>query len=158
MSREIQLTKGLFAIVDDEDYERLNKHKWYANKINDIWYAVRNTRKNGKRMKVLMHREVLRITSTMEVDHIDHNGLNNHSNNLRKASHAQNSRNKRPRKKTSRFKGVSWHKDRRKWRATIKVNYRSITIGCYTKEIEAALAYDESAKTYFGEFACVNMS
>lgn len=54
------------------------------------------------------------------------------------------------------YKGVSWKKDICKWTAKIGVDYKSIYLGCFENEIEAAKAYDEAAMKYHGEFACLN--
>lgn len=77
---------------------------------------------------------------------------------LRLATNAQNQRNQRSsRGGSSRYKGVNWHKNIKKWQAQIRVNNKSIYLGCFTDEQEAAAAYNTAAVKYFGEFARVNV-
>lgn len=109
--------------------------------------------------RVLMHRFIMGVTDSRFVDHRDHNPLNNQRSNLRICTPAENCRNSRKRsaaRASSRFKGVCWHKGRSRWRASIVVNYKNITIGQFADELEAARAYDRAAREHFGEFACLN--
>ena len=61
-----------------------------------------------------------------------------------------------PTHNTSGFKGVSFRKDRGKYRAYISINNRIKHLGYYDTPEDAARAYDEAARFYFAEFACVN--
>jgi hypothetical protein len=94
----------------------------------------------------------------MEVDHVNGDGLDNRRSNLRVCTHAENARNQssRTRMSTSRFRGVVWAKDRRKWRAMIGDNGRTVHLGNFTDEIEAAQAYDRAAREMYGAFARLN--
>jgi hypothetical protein len=93
----------------------------------------------------------------MYCDHINHNGLDNRRANLRLCTPQQNSFNQRPRRNsTSIYKGVSWNSEVRKWKAEIKHNGRTISIGYFEKEQDAAIAYDDYAAELFGEFAWLN--
>jgi hypothetical protein len=95
----------------------------------------------------------------MVVDHIDHNGLNNQKKNLRICTFAENCRNLRSsRHKNSKYKGVHWHKRRKKWAAQISCNNKTYHLGYFTNEIEAAKAYDRAAKKYHGKFASLNFN
>lgn len=88
------------------------------------------------------------------VDHIDGNGLNNTRVNLRVANSTENARNTRLRKdNTSGFKGVTWHKKNRKWRAVIKVDGGQKHLGMFDTLEAAYAAYCKAALHYFGEFA-----
>lgn len=80
MVKEIPLTRGMVAIVDDEDFEALNKHKWYAKKSNHCFYACRNL-PNGKHIR--MHHEIMGRVPGMYVDHINRISLDNRRENLR---------------------------------------------------------------------------
>jgi len=160
MSKEISLTQGKVAIVDDADYKRLSRWKWYAAKHHNIWYAVRHSpSKNSKRKTIHMHRLILCLKSgdPRESDHRNHDGLNNQRRNLRIATRAQNIRNQRPQKRTSsRFKGVCWDRHAAKWLARIRVEGRLINLGHFVSEIDAAKTYDAAACKYFSEFARMN--
>lgn len=159
MVKEIQLTLGKVALVDDEDYEFLNQWKWYAHKgYGEHWYAVRKHTVNGKQVMIRMHYEILKTPKGMESDHKDGNGLNNQRYNLRVCTRAENQHNQKGylETKTSAFKGVSWHKKGNSWRAQIGLSNKRIHLGSFATELEAALAYNEAAKKYFGEFARLN--
>lgn len=156
---EIKLSRGLIALVDEEDFSDLSNYKWYALKINDNNYAARNIRKeNGKQTLILMHRQVMNLfDKLLQVDHKDHNGLNNHKNNLRVCPCALNNKNSVSRKgSASKFLGVTKRKRNKKWEAAIFVNSKGIYLGTFEFEIDAAKAYDAAAKIHFGEYANLN--
>ena len=152
--RYIALTQGKFAIVDAADYEWLSQYKWYASEGHaGKCYAMSHA---GRRRPVRMHRLIMKPPPGFVVDHIDGNGLNNRRSNLRICTQAQNLRNRPGRVATSRFKGVSFDKRRNLWAACISENDRTIHIGCFDSEIEAAFAYDLNALALAGEFAYLN--
>jgi hypothetical protein len=159
----IPLSQGLFAQVDDDDYEKANKFKWYALVGKSTVYAERTIRKiiNGIIIKkhLRLHRYLLNISSNkIEVDHKDGNGLNCQRYNMRKCTHQENLFNTRKTKRntSSIYKGVSYRKDISKWFAQININKKRNKIGYFEKEIEAARAYNKKAKELFGEFAYLN--
>jgi len=157
--REIPLTQGYVALVDDEDYEELTKHKWYAEVDNHTVYALRNEHIVGTRRHntIRMHRFLLGVTGESKVDHQDGNGLNNQRSNIRVATLSQNNSNRRKKTGTSsKYKGVHWDKARKKWSAKVHVGDKYYCLGRFTDESEAALAYDIEAKKHFGQFACLN--
>jgi hypothetical protein len=148
--KEIKLSKGFVALVDDEDYEYLNQWKWYVYIDRIYYYALRRDNKSGKRIK--MHRVILNAPDNIFVDHIDHNGLNNQRNNIRLCNNAQNQWNMKGRR--NGLKGVSVEKYC--FRAAIKYQNKTIHLGSFKTEIEAGKAYDIKAKELFGEFAMLN--
>jgi hypothetical protein len=156
--RRIKLTQGKYAIVDPEDFERLNKFKWYAAKDTRTFYAHRHKRVGKKYISIGMHREILDPPGHLIVDHINHNGLDNLKANLRLATCAQNSYNRRQfrKNKSSKYIGVSWKERTKKWAAIICYKRENIIIGYFKDEIQAAKAYDEAAQKYHGEFASLN--
>lgn len=147
----IPLTRGLNACIDDEDYELVIKYRWRAKKRGNTWYAE-STQFGGS-----MHRLVMSAKKGQRVDHRDGFGLNNQKYNLRIATPGQNSWNRAKHKRSSsKYKGVSWSRERRKWEVWICRDYKKIKIGFFEDEIEAAKAYDSKAKELFGEFAFLN--
>lgn len=162
--KKIPLTQGQYAIVDNADYDWLNQWKWRALKDrHGNFYAIRDAsqiNQNKKRI-IPMHREILGLKpeNSRQGDHKNHNMLDNRRSNLRVCTRQQNSMNQRPQKnKSSQFKGVDWRKDIRKWRARITIKKVLKHLGFWSVEKDAALAYDQAAKKYFGEFACLNFN
>lgn len=161
--KEIQLDKGRVALVDDEDFEVLNQYKWRVRSFNpDLFYAVRTRlEKEGfGKAGVSMHRQIMGLDKKefrhIHVDHRDHNGLNNQKLNLRKCNLSQNNANRRSLPHTSKFLGVCYVIERNRWIASISKNNKSILIGRFHSEVEAALAYNKKAIEIHGEFANLN--
>lgn len=158
--KTIKLTKGLYAKVDDEDFERLNKYKWCAarnSSKSNIYYAITAVKKDGKYKNVKMHRLLLNPPEGDVCDHINGDGLDNRKINLRSASNQQNAANRKQlgNNNTSGFKGVFWEKGRY-WAARIQVKGKNIRLGFFKTKEEAAMAYNEGAKKYYGNFARLN--
>lgn len=157
--KTIQLTQGQVAFVDDADYEAVSQFKWCVSRKRRCFYAVRGIRKpDGTWAIQYMHRFLM--PGVAEVDHRDGNGLNNQrEDNLRPATIRQNKRGFRRKSvnKTSQFRGVSWGQQRRKWQAAIMVDGKSILLGRFACEFDAARAYNEAALKYFGDFAHLNV-
>lgn len=151
---EIPLTKGMFALIDEEDFELVSQHKWY------LWVGETNNYAHSKRFKLIrMHRLIMGITDPkIKIDHRNRNGLDNRKENLRIATNSQNTCNKGPYKnRSSMFKGVYWDKKWRKWVVQITPPGKKIMhIGSFVNEKDAALAYNQAAKKYHGEFAYLN--
>ena len=147
--KEIPLTQGKVALIVDEDFEALAKHKWFAKRDRHTFYAARKiSQPDGKQTMEHMHRVVLArklgrpIARGMKTDHENGNGLDNQSDNLREATSAQNHRNLYWRKvnPASRYLGLTWRKARETWRARIQVSGKSICLGYHLTELRAALA------------------
>jgi hypothetical protein len=153
--REIPLSRGLVALVDDVDYERvLAVGKWYANPSGVTYYARKNFWRAGRCFSIRMH---TLITGWSYVDHRNGNGLDNRRSNLRQASDRQNAQNRGRRSdNTSGFKGVSWDDQQQAWSASICVDSVQRRLGRFSSREEAALAYDAAAIQHFGEFARLN--
>ena len=157
--REIKLTRGLVALVDDADYEQLSAFKWQAQSAGvarDNWYAVRSVQRGTKRVTLGMHRAIMEPGPGLEVDHKDRNGLNNQRENLRPCSHHLNGGNRLCATSSSGYRGVYWHKTHKKWRARARVKNKYIHIGHFDDPREAAIARDKFVAPIFGEFAILN--
>jgi hypothetical protein len=147
--RLIALSGGGYAWVDADDYEWLNRYHWRS--LNG--YPSRRE----KQREVLMHRQIVDAPADKVVDHIDGNRRNACRSNLRICTREENQCNLRKRRTgRSRFKGVTFHKPRGKWKAQYRFKGRLYHLGYFDDEVEAARAYDYAAVQVFGEFACVN--
>lgn len=153
--RLIKLTRGLEAIVDDDVYEEIMKHKWHTLKTG---YAARSSGGRKNKKMVYMHRAIMKADIGISVDHINGNKLDNRRENLRLCSHSENCRNSKKPKctATSKYKGVYWDKTKNAWAARIKKDYIGIFLGRYPTEIDAARAYNQAAITLFGVYARLN--
>ncbi len=157
--RRIKLTQGKYAIVDVEDFEQLNQHKWLCTHAGYALRAAPNKSGKGpKQVKIPMHRLLCLVPDGMFVDHINRNPLDNRKANLRPATHRQNVWNRKLTRKTkkTRYTGVHWDNRREKWQVLVRIDGRNRGFGSYADEVEAARAYDRVAKQHRGEFAVLN--
>jgi len=163
-------------IIDTEDWDKVKEYKWcikgdarytYPYAVTAIdhpdggwyYYTWQGKEKRQRRRTTLRIHQIIMGESPkgLVVDHINHNGLDNRKDNLRFLSQQQNVYNSRSRKNsTSDYKGVSWSEERKRWRAQITSEGKHISIGRFTCEHEAALAYNKKAKELFGEYALLN--
>jgi hypothetical protein len=157
--KRIKLTRGKHTIVDDDDFERLSKHKWQAVKGGKkliSWRACRSETVNGKKKHIPMSNEIMPPQKGFVVDHKNNDSLDNRKENLRFATLSQNQHNKRKQTGNHRFKGIYFNKRYKIYSASINFNYKARHIGYYKTDVEAAKAYDVVAKELFGEFANLN--
>jgi len=143
------------AIVDDEDFEHLNRLTWWRGGPRKE-YAYTTIYKNGIPKNYPMHRMVMGFPKK-SVDHKNTDGFDNRKMNLRTCTHKQNCANRKKRKdnKTG-FKGVVLTKNKQKFIAQIRKSTHNIYIGVYSSAIEAAKAYNEVVTKLHGEFANLN--
>jgi hypothetical protein len=159
MVKEIQLTKGMVALVDDEDFNLVSQFNWCAlcRSPGGGMYAVRTIGPKQRRQHLSLHGFLMGTRDGLEVDHIDLNGLNCQRSNMRWATRSQNLANKRKTaQNTSGYKGVSRRARDRRWIATIYVENRPIYLGSFETREEAADAYDDAARKHYGQFARLN--
>lgn len=150
--KELKLTKGKYALVDDEDFEKLNNYSWHILRNGYAMARIKGTNK-----KILLHRLILNAPNGRMIDHINHNVLDNRKENLRFCSVTENARNsKLCSKNTSGYKGVSWRANRNRWLAEIRIDGALKRLGHFIDKKEAAVAYNLAAQKYFGEFAYLN--
>jgi hypothetical protein len=152
----------MFAKVDEADFADVSRWNWTATRCGGkrvaSYYAARGhsqkeTEATGRRGLILLHRYLMG-EPPCDVDHWNRDTLNNRRENLRKASSSQNGANCMSRKGSSKFKGVSL--SRGQWRVAIRFHLKTIHIGRFDTEEEAAQAHDEAARRLHGEFARLN--
>lgn len=157
MTKEIQLTQGYVALVDDEDYERMMQWKWCYSSSG---YAVRTERDNRGQRGVTMHRQIMKARNNQEVDHINGNRFDQRRCNLRLCGkHKENTRNRKcNNNNTTGYKGVTHYPHKHlKFRARIQVEKHMISLGLFETAHDAAKAYDDAAKIYHGQYARLNL-
>lgn len=148
--REIPLTQGQSALVDDEDYHWLSRYTWHAQKYRENkYYAYTNIGKYSLSMHGL-------IMARTHCDHKDRNGLNNQKDNLRVASRSQNGCNRvRAIKNKTGYRGVYENND--KFQARVSIQGKRIYAPSKDTKKEAAIAYNSLAIEHYGEFAILNI-
>ena len=157
----IALTKGYYAIVDDDDFDRLNKFNWHSLKghCHDKYYAARMSPRNHyKRHTILMHREIIDVPDGMEVDHINGNSLDNRKKNLRICTKQENRLNKKSKFNAySKYVGVCRDNTKKRFRVKVKgfhpgVRFESDKCAALFRDILALREYGEFANLNFPEF------
>ena len=153
--KEIPLTKGKVAIVDDEDFHLVSVYKW---KFSNRGYAAKNYWENGKSKTILMHRLIMGNPEDYFIDHIDGNPLNNRRENLRIVTNHQNTMNQKiTSKNKSGYKGGCWSKSNKKRAATVRNNRRQVHLGYFDNKHDAARMYNFWAADLYGEYARLNV-
>lgn len=158
--KEIPLTQGKVALVDDEDYERLvamGKWQYISGYAAKTLYFGKH--ENGKQIKktVLMHRIILNVDKGVFVDHKKGSKLNNQKENLRICTHANNMMNRKIHSNNSTgYKGVYLDKSTGMFKSGISINGKMLHLGIFNTKEDAAKKYNEAAIYYYGEFAKLN--
>lgn len=156
--KEIPLTQGQVALVDDADYDWLMTMKWHAwrPRRTGIFYA-RTSFWSPRPGTKCMHQYLVDTPAGMEIDHIDRNGLNNQRHNLRAVPRWVNLTNRgMNRRNSSGFRGVCRSDGCESWRAQLSVQGKSLHLGNFPTPEEAARAYDAAAIEYRGEYTLLN--
>lgn len=149
----IRSTGNVAISVDDVDYKFLKKYTWRVDKNGYAYRSQYFGRADGKSIQrnVYMARQILDLKQNDGKigDHKDGSPLNNTRSNLRVVTHRQNSINKKKKGNSfSRFKGVTFHKQAKKWQAECGGKY----LGLFSTESEAAKVYNRIANTLYGEY------
>jgi len=140
-------------LIDDDDFEKINKFKWYVTKTVQNKYYISTSKGQT------LHRFIIDCPRGMEVDHINGNTFDNRKENLRICSHSQNCKNriKSLKESSSMYKGVSLNKRDMLWHAYIRIDRTRRHLGYFENENEAAIAYNKAALMYYGDFANLNI-
>lgn len=154
--KRISLTYSKYALIDDEDFERVDQYKWRA-------YLSKNTFRARSSTGLSLSNLIMNCPDNKEVDHINLDSLDCQKHNLRICSCSENNRNRKSLiGSVSKYKGVTWRKNRGKWQACIWIEnifgqQTSLYLGCnFNNEEEAALAYDNAARQEHGKFGRYN--
>lgn len=158
--KEIQITQGNKAVINDDDFDKVSRYKWYSvTPVKCTWqrYAAAKNYPDGGFKTILMHRLIMNAPKGVVVDHKDGNGLNNQRSNLRLCTDTQNKHNCRlSSTNKSGYRGVSFHDKTKKFRAYISKNNKTIHLGLYETSEDAARARDKICEELRGEFAVLN--
>lgn len=135
---------GAKFYFDLEDYDIIKNFCWY---INNHGY-IKNSENN-----MYLHRLVTKAKDGESVDHIHHDKLDNRKSQLRIVTNSQNQMNKdKPNNNSSGYKGISWHKNCKKWIAQIGLNGKLIYLGIFDDIEDAKQARRDAEIKYFGEY------
>jgi hypothetical protein len=142
------------VLIDDEDFERVEIINWQPHSRNGkIYFRKSKYLGEGKRITIMLHRLIANAPKGKEVDHISGDTLDNRRSNLRVCTHAENTKNRKGNVgNVTKYKGVHFRKDRKKWTAQIRVNYKIHFLGYFDTPEEAHAAYCEASKKYHGQF------
>lgn len=149
---------GLFVKIDDADHESLSKYTWWVfGSSPERKYVGTEALISGKLKKFYIHRLIMGFPVGMDIDHINGDVLDNRRINLRVCTRSENVQNMRNvRGGSSKYKGVYWSTQERKWRAMIGLNGKGRSLGYYKSERSAAISYNKAAIKLFGEYAKLN--
>lgn len=155
---EVVLQNKHVLLIDEIDLDLLSSYHWFTfcPRKGYTYYVRSDTKCNV----LLLHRLILErmlgrtLSRNERVDHINRNGLDNRRSNLRLATHSQNMINRKLQaNNSSGYRGVYWHTRDKKWISQIRVNNKSVYLGCFLEIQDAVSAYQDAAKKYFGDFA-----
>lgn len=149
---KIPLSRGKFALIDEDDFDEISKYKWHADAMG---YAVRfkKASETGSayiRICVYMHRLVAKCPADKVVDHVNHNQSDNRKSNLEISNKSSNGLNRKgpQSNNTSGILGVNWVKDRNKWEARIKIGITTHNLGRFSCKEDAMKVRREAEIKY----------
>jgi hypothetical protein len=145
--KEIQLTQGYIALIDDEDFERVSKINWHVHKSRQ--------RRYGRNKKIgYLHNFIMNTPEDMEVNHKDWDGLNCQKYNMENTTRSKNAQNMH--RTREGFVGVYYDNRDKTIFSSIGFAGKNIYIGRFNSEVEAAIAYNSKAIELFGSNAQLN--
>lgn len=144
------------VLIDRDDLDKVSGLHWNIVKHNNVLYCRASSRKHlgTSRSFVFIHRLIL--GNPRLVDHKNGNGLDNRKSNLREATHSQNSMNRDYPRSVNQYRGVTFVRPG-KFQARITVNGKRESLGYFSSDSEAALAYNQASKKLHGEFGRLNV-
>lgn len=152
--KEIPLSQGKVALVDDEDFEAVSKLNWCYHKRGKTEYAIANVSENGKRTTIELHRFIVRPPKTVQIDHRNGDGLNCQRYNMRLATFSQNQRNRKSLANNRiGLKGI--HKHGQTYCVQIHTDFGRLRLGSLSLS-EAVAVHTAMACEFHGEFANIN--
>jgi len=154
--RAVKGYEGLYEVSNFGNIKSLKRKRVLNDKIlnppiNQKGYRLVNLNKNGLKYKIEVHQLIAiaflnHIPNGFKivVDHIDNNKLNNRLDNLQLITNRENC--SKDKNGTSKYTGVHWNKQCKKWHCSILINGKSKYLGLYTNEIQASNAYQHELK------------
>lgn len=156
----LTLVNGHECLVDLEDIDIAMARRWMARADRGTHYAMASIYENGDgtSRKTSLHREIMGAKKGEIVDHINGDGMDNRRSNLRIVSAHQNQHNRRGpnRDNTSGYMGVSFDSFAGKYKASIRIDGKQVSLGRFDNPRHAALIRDMAALELHGDFAFTN--
>ena len=151
----VTLTRERGCLIDVKDMDSLGRHRWYARKSGNGFYAATNMPDGFKKQtSITMHRAIMDPADGMVVDHISEDTLDNRRCNLRAITKRDNNLNRKPNKgSTSKYSGVHWSRNEKCWKVQINIAGHGVYLGRFNDEKEAAFAYASKFVEIWGEDA-----
>lgn len=155
MAKEILLTKGQVAIVDDKNYEWLMQWKWFSewSESNKSYYAVRMQGKGTDRKVIRMNRVIAGTPDGLDCDHINHNTLDNQEKNLRNITRSQNMMNRKGANSNNKLGEKGIYKHGNGFSVQVMLDGKWVYTKWFRSLDDARVARDGAMKKYHGEFS-----
>lgn len=157
----IEIQVGAYVVlIDEADLELISRYSWRVRRHRRTGKLYVSAKAGG--VNVMMHRLIGQTPDGLDTDHKNNDSLDNRRCNLRSATRSQNNVNRAKqatyagKPTTSRFKGVTWDREKRCWRAAMRVGGRPKRLGRFDDEVEAARAYDRAILAQWGEYSRLN--